>query len=86
MLAEFPLVFSPMYVHLVRAAELSGTMGHMLERISQYLSQQNETRGMVRGAMIYPAIIFTMAVGATVFLLAFALPKLRWRRRPQARG
>ena len=75
MLAEFPLVFSPMYVHLVRAAELSGTMGHMLERISQYLSQQNETRGMVRGAMIYPAIIFTMAVGATVFLLAFALPK-----------
>jgi type IV pilus assembly protein PilC len=75
MLAQFPLAFSPMYVHLVRAAELSGTMGHMLERISQYLNQQNETKSMVRGAMVYPAIIFTMAVGATIFLLAFALPK-----------
>lgn len=68
-------IFPPMCVHMVRAAEMSGTMAHMLERVAEYLEQQSETRSMVRAAMIYPCIIFVMAITATVFLLAFALPK-----------
>ncbi len=74
-LAKHPKVFSPLYVNMVRASELSGNFGQMLERISDYLGQQVETRNMVRGAMIYPAIIAFMAVGTTVFLLTFVLPK-----------
>jgi len=74
-IAEHPKVFSPLYVNMIRASELSGNFGHMLDRISKYLAQQVETRSMVRGAMIYPMIIAVMAVGATVFLLTFVLPK-----------
>jgi len=74
-LARHPKVFSPLYINMVRASELSGSFGHMLERISNYLSQQIETRSMVRGAMIYPAIIGCMAVATTTFLLTFVLPK-----------
>jgi type IV pilus assembly protein PilC len=59
----------------VRASELSGNFGMMLERISNYLAQQMETRSMVRGAMVYPGIIATMAVSTTIFLLTFVLPK-----------
>ena len=74
-LAKHEKIFSPLYVNMVRASELSGSFGQMLERISTYLSQQVETRNMVRGAMVYPIIIATMAIGTTVFLLAFVLPK-----------
>jgi len=74
-LARHPKVFSPLYVNMVRASEMSGSFGRMLERIANYLSQQAETRSMVRGAMIYPAIIAVMAVVTTVFLLTFVLPR-----------
>jgi type IV pilus assembly protein PilC len=74
-LARHPKVFSPLYVNMVRASELSGNFAHMLERISSYLGQQVETRNMVRGAMVYPCIIAFMAVATTIFLLTFVLPK-----------
>ncbi len=74
-LARHPKVFSPLYINMVRASEMSGSFGYMLERIATYLRQQVETRSMVRGAMIYPAIIAVMAVGTTVFLLTFVLPR-----------
>jgi type IV pilus assembly protein PilC len=60
---------------MVRASELSGNFAAMLGRISDYLAEQMETRRMVTGAAIYPAIIGTMAVVTTVFLLTFVLPK-----------
>ena len=74
-LAKYPKVFSPLYVNMVRASELSGNFGHMLERVASYLAQQVETRNMIRGAMVYPAIIAVMAVVTTIFLLTFVLPK-----------
>lgn len=74
-LARHPKVFSPLYVNMVKASEMSGSFGHMLERIAGYLRQQVETRAMVRGAMIYPCIIGVMAIGTTIFLLTFVLPR-----------
>jgi len=74
-LAKHPKVFSPLYINMVRASELSGNFGHMLERISQFLSQQHETRSMIIGAMIYPAILATMAVATTIVMLTFVLPR-----------
>jgi len=74
-LARYPKTFSPLYVNMVRASELSGGFSKMLDRIATYLTQQIETMSMVRGAMIYPGIIGTLAVGTTVFLLTFVLPR-----------
>jgi type IV pilus assembly protein PilC len=74
-LARHPKLFNPLYVNMVRASEMSGSFGKMLDRIAAYTSQQIETRKMVVGAMIYPGVIATMAVGVTVFLLTFVLPK-----------
>jgi len=73
-LQRFPKVFSPLYVNMVRASELSGSFGHMLERISDYLTQQVETRRQVKGAMIYPIIIVVLAMVTTVFMRTFVLP------------
>jgi len=74
-LARHPKVFNPLYVNMVKASEMSGNFGHMLERIAIYLRQQLETRSMVRGAMVYPVMIGVMAMSTTIFLLTFVLPK-----------
>ncbi|MCD6364463.1 MAG: type II secretion system F family protein [Planctomycetes bacterium] len=74
-LTRHPLVFSPLYVNMIKAAEMSGNFAHMLERIESFIAQQLETRSMVRGALIYPAIIAVMSVVTTIFMLAFVLPR-----------
>ncbi|HVT90160.1 MAG TPA: type II secretion system F family protein [Tepidisphaeraceae bacterium] len=74
-LMRYPKTFSPLYINMVKASELSGGFSKMLDRIAAYLAQQIETMSMVRGAMIYPGIIGTMAVGTTIFLLTFVLPR-----------
>src|SRR4051812_3277933 len=74
-LMRYQKTFSPLYINMVKASELSGGFSKMLDRIAQYLAHQIETRAMVVGAMIYPGIIGTMAIGTTVFLLAFVLPR-----------
>jgi type IV pilus assembly protein PilC len=74
-LMRYPKVFSPLYINMVKASELSGGFSKMLDRIAGYLAQQIETASMVRGAMIYPGIIGAMAIGTTIFLLTFVLPR-----------
>jgi type IV pilus assembly protein PilC len=74
-IARHPKLFNPLYVNMVRASEMSGSFSKMLDRIAGYIAQQIETKTMVVGAAIYPVIIGTLAVGVTVFLLVFVLPK-----------
>ncbi|MFG0251410.1 MAG: type II secretion system F family protein, partial [Phycisphaerales bacterium JB038] len=74
-IAKHPKLFSLLYVNMVKASEMSGSFAKMLDRIAAYMAQQIETRKMVIGAMIYPGVIATMAVGVTIFLLTFVLPK-----------
>ncbi|HYO10135.1 MAG TPA: type II secretion system F family protein [Tepidisphaeraceae bacterium] len=74
-LMRYPKVFSPLYINMVKASELSGGFSKMLDKIAAYLAQQIETSSMVKGAMVYPGIIGTMAIGTTVFLLTFVLPR-----------
>ncbi|MGA1056768.1 MAG: type II secretion system F family protein [Phycisphaerales bacterium] len=74
-IAAHPKLFSPLYVSMVRASEMSGSFSKMLDRIASYLAQEVETRRMVIGASIYPGLIATMAISVTVFLLTFVLPR-----------
>ena len=74
-IVKYPKLFGPLYVNMTRASEMSGSFATMLDRIAGYIAQQIETRKMVIGASIYPGIIATMAIGVTVFLLTFVLPR-----------
>src|SRR4029079_7220368 len=74
-LLRYPKIFSPLYINMVKASELSGGFSKMLDKIAGYLSQQIETSSMVKGAMIYPGIIGTMSISTPVFLLTFVLPR-----------
>ncbi len=74
-LGVYPNIFSELYINMVAAAEVSGSLSKMLEKLSEYLDSEAETRSQVRGAMVYPAIIAIMAVTVTIFLLCFVLPR-----------
>ncbi len=74
-LAKHPKLFDRTYVALVKASEASGTLGPMLERIASYLRKELETRGKVRAAMAYPMVMLVLAIGVTIFLLTYILPK-----------
>ncbi len=74
-ITRYPKLFNPLYVNMVKASEMSGSFAKMLDRIASFIAQQLETRKMVVGASIYPGVIATMAIGVTVFLLTFVLPR-----------
>ena len=74
-LAEHPHTFSELYINMIAAAEISGSLSDMMQKLAEYLDSEAETRSQVKGAMVYPVIIAVMAVSVTTFLLCFVLPK-----------
>jgi type IV pilus assembly protein PilC len=74
-LARYPDIFGNLYVNMIAAAEISGSMSAMLQQLVAYLDQESETRSQIIGAMVYPTIIATMAVTCVTFLLMFVLPR-----------
>ena len=74
-LARYPKHFDKTYVSLVKASEATGSLGPMLDRIASYLRKESETRGKVRAAMAYPTVMMVVALGVTIFLLTYILPK-----------
>ena len=74
-LAEYPRIFNPMFVSMVRASEASGRMSEMLGVISGYLEFEYETQKRVKAALTYPFIMTLVAFAATGSLMFFVLPK-----------
>jgi len=74
-LSEHDKTFSNLYINMVAAAEVSGSLSDMLQKLAEYLDEEAETRSQIKGAMVYPIIIAVMAVLVTIFLLCFVLPR-----------
>lgn len=74
-LEAYPKAFSQLFVSLMRASEVSGTMGPMLQRASEYMLQDRDTRKQIKGAMIYPMCMMAFSALVVVGLLIFVLPR-----------
>jgi len=74
-LADFPNVFPPLYISLIKASEASGMLAPILKRMAQHLENQRELTKKIKGAVTYPIVMLIFALGVTVFLLTFVLPK-----------
>jgi len=83
-LTVYPKVFNSMFISMVKASEASGKVAEMLMVLSGYLNFESETRKRIKGALIYPFIMATMAVAATGTLMFFVLP--RFTKIYEARG
>ncbi len=74
-LAFYPNVFSPMFISMVKASEVSGKMVLMLQTLSEYLSFELDTRRQIKAALTYPLAMAIMACFALGVMMFFVLPK-----------
>ncbi|NUM88474.1 MAG: type II secretion system F family protein [Bdellovibrionales bacterium] len=68
-------IFSHLYIYLVRAGELGGALDQILNRLAKYLDDSVRIVRMIKGAMVYPAIVLVVGFGVTFGLLAFVVPQ-----------
>lgn len=74
-LAKHPKSFSQVYVAMVRAGEAGGFLDVVLGQISDFRTREQDLKGKVTAAMVYPIILGVLAVGVLIFLLTFFIPK-----------
>ena len=68
-------VFSRLYVNMVRAGEISGSLHSTLKRLGEYLERSKALKDQVISAMIYPAILLTLVFAALTLLLVYVVPQ-----------
>jgi type IV pilus assembly protein PilC len=73
-LKDHPKLFSQLYVNMVAAGEAGGILDTILLRLATFLEKSEALARKVKGAMIYPAVVLTVAMGAIVILLLFVIP------------
>lgn len=69
-----PNVFPPIYVSMVEAGEVGGTLPTSLERVATYTESAQELRDRVKGALVYPAVVLATAALAVGVILTFVVP------------
>lgn len=75
-LGRYPDVFPRLYVNMVRAGEVSGQLGLVLNRLANLLERDQETQLRVRASLAYPFFIFGVGVISVIVLLTFVIPRL----------
>ena len=73
-LRKHPRVYSDFYVNMVEAGEAGGILDTILGRLAIYMEKAAALRGKVKGAMVYPAAIISIAIVVVVFLLIYVIP------------
>jgi type IV pilus assembly protein PilC len=74
-LAKHPKYFDKLYISMVKAGEASGMLDSVLMKVATSLEKSEEIKGKVKGAMIYPSVVFFTAMVVMFFMLAFIIPK-----------
>jgi type IV pilus assembly protein PilC len=73
-LAKHPKAFDGLFVNMVDAGEAGGILDDILIRLATYLEKAEALKRKVKSAMTYPAVVMTVAVGATTFMLLVIIP------------
>ncbi len=75
-LSQHPREFSAIFVAVIGAGEQSGHLGLVLERLADDLQAQQNLKGKLLAASLYPAIVSTVALLIVLFLLAYVVPQV----------
>lgn len=74
-MARHPVIFSEMYVNMVRAGEQSGALVDVLRRVAEHYERFAEVQSKFTSALIYPCIVACVGVVIIVFFMTFMLPR-----------
>lgn len=75
-LAGFPRVFDTVFISLIRAGELSGTLTEVFENLGATLKWHDELVSQTRRLLVYPALVFVVVAAVMVFLLLYLVPQV----------
>lgn len=75
-LGKYPNIFDNIYISMVEAGEMSGSLDVILMRLAEFTEAQADLRAKVSSAMTYPVIMITVTVGLLAFLFTFLIPKM----------
>ncbi len=75
-MAEYPKIFSHIFISMIEVGELSGNLEKSLEYLRIQLQREADLKSKTKGAMIYPAVIVSAMIVIGIVLAIFVLPKL----------
>ncbi len=67
-------IFDDLFVNMISAGEVGGILDTILARLAVYMEKSMKLKAKIKGAMIYPATIITVATGVTAVLLVWVIP------------
>jgi type II secretory pathway component PulF len=74
--AKYPKLFSPVFINLIKAGEVSGTLELVFENLNVMLEKEQDLKRKIRAALVYPILLMAVSFMVLMFLIMFALPKI----------
>jgi type IV pilus assembly protein PilC len=74
-MAQYPKAFDKLYVNMINAGEAGGVLDIILSRLADFMEKAAKLKKKVIGAMIYPAVVITIAIGIVSMIMIFVIPK-----------
>ncbi len=75
-LAKHPDIFPELFLSMVRVGEEAGTLEEILKNLTHQMEREHELQSRIKGAMMYPAVIFCAMVGIGALMMVMVVPKL----------
>ena len=67
--------FPKLLINMVKTSEMTGDLAGTLDEMAEYYTETEKARKQMMSALIYPAVIFTIAVGAVIFIVMYVVPQ-----------
>ena len=71
---KYPAVFDNVYINLIKAGEASGKLDLFLLKLVDSLEKREKVKKKIKGALMYPAVMFSVAITVMVFMLIKVVP------------
>ena len=76
-MSKSPKAFDRLYTNMIRAGEAGGALEVILRRLSEFMERASALRRKVKGAMVYPIVVVTVAVGILSFIMITIVPQFK---------
>src|SRR5205814_9673553 len=74
-MSNYPKAFDKLYVNMINAGEAGGVLDIILNRLADFMEKAAKLKKKVIGAMIYPCVVISIAVGIVSMIMIFVIPK-----------
>jgi type IV pilus assembly protein PilC len=74
-MAKFPKAFDKLYVNMINAGEAGGVLDLILARLAEFMEKAAKLKKKVIGAMIYPCVVISIAIGVVSLIMVVVIPK-----------